>query len=64
MSRTKEAFQDVFDLWDKLVEYNYFTPEELELITNLNGTSTKTLNDAIFARYGYRSWEQMNEEDN
>ena len=63
MSKMKQAFQDVFDLWDKLVEYNYFTPEELELITNLNGTSMKTLNDAICVRYGYRSWEQMEGED-
>ena len=63
MSRTKSAFQDVFDLWDKLVEHNYFTPEELQLITTLNGTSMETLNDAIFARYGYRSWKQMTKED-
>lgn len=63
MSRIKEAFADVFELWDKLVEHDYFTPEELELITNINGTSTKTLNEALFARYGYRSWEQMHKED-
>jgi len=63
MSRIKEAFQDVFELWDNLVKLEYFTADELQLITQVNGLSMKTLNDAIFARYGYRDWEQMKEED-
>jgi len=33
------------------------------LITNINGYSIDTLNDCIYARYGYRSYEQMHEED-
>ena len=63
MSRIKEAFADVFELWDKLVEYNYFTPDELQLLTKVNGLSMKTLNDAISVRYGYKDWEQMKGED-
>ena len=63
MSRIKEAFQDVFELWDNLVEHKYFTPDELQLLVKVNGLSMKTLNDAIFARYGYRDSEQMKEED-
>jgi hypothetical protein len=59
----KEAFQDVFELWDTLVAHEYFTPDELQLLVKVNGLSVKTLNEAIFARYGYRDWEQMKEED-
>ena len=59
----KEAFQDVFELWDNLVEHKYFTPDELQLLVKVNGLSVKTRNDAIFARYGYRDWEQMKEEN-
>ena len=62
MSRIKEAFQDVFELWDNLVEHKYFTPDELQLLVKVNGLSMKTLNDAIFARYGYRDWKQMKED--
>jgi len=51
------------ELWDKLVEYNYFTPDELQLLTKVNGLSMKTLNDAISVRYGYKDWEQMKGED-
>ncbi len=50
------------------VVYNYyeeaelFTAEELRLVTNINGYNLKTLNDMLFARYGYRDLEQMMEE--
>ena len=55
-------FKDVNELWDELLECDLFTEEELRLLTNINGYSLETLNDAIFARYGYRDLEQMMEE--
>ena len=55
----KKDFKDVNELWDELLECDLFTYEELQLITNINGYSVETLNDAIFARYGYRDLEQM-----
>lgn len=55
----KKDFQDVNVLWDKLLERDLFTKSELQLLTNINGYSVETLNDAIFARYGYRDLEQM-----
>ena len=58
----KRDFKDVNELWDQLLEYELFTYEELQLLTNINGYSVETLNDAIFARYGYRDLEQMMEE--
>jgi len=58
----KKDFNDVNVLWDELLERDLFTYEELQLLTNINGYSVETLNDAIFARYGYRDLEQMMEE--
>ena len=52
---------NVNELWDQLLDLELFTYEELQLITNINGYSLETLNDAIFARYGYRDLEQMME---
>ena len=50
---------EVNELYDVLVDEGYFTDEELRLLTNINGNSIETLNDAIFSRYGYRDYEQM-----
>ena len=47
------------ELFEALVEEEYFTMEELHLVTMLNGDTVETLNACIFARYGYRDWEQM-----
>lgn len=51
--------EKVNELYDLLVDEGYFTVEELQLLTNINGYSIETLNDAIYARYGYRDFEQM-----
>lgn len=49
----------VEELYDTLVDSGLFTEPELELLTNINGFSYETLNDAIYARYEYRDYEQM-----
>lgn len=49
------------ELFDELIERELFTHDELKLLTNINGLSIETLNDAIFSRYGYRDYEQMME---
>jgi hypothetical protein len=48
-------------LWDNLLDGGYFTDMELQLVTNINGYSVETLNDCIYARYGYRNWKQLKE---
>ena len=63
MSNMKHYHTEVIYLWDSLVDADYFTDAELELITNINGYSVETLNDCIYARYGYRSLEQMEESE-
>ena len=50
-------------LYDDLIIRGMFTEEELELVTNINGNTVDTLNDCIYCRYGYRSLEQMDGED-
>jgi hypothetical protein len=51
------------ELYEILLDNELFTNEELRLLTNINGLSIETLNDAIYARYGYRDFEQMMESD-
>ena len=50
---------NVNELWAELVERDLFTDKELQLLTNINGFSIETLNDAIYARYGYRDSKQL-----
>jgi len=54
---------DVNELYGTLIDEEYFTEAELHLITDINGYNLETLNDCIYARYGYRSYEQMKGED-
>lgn len=49
------------ELWDNLVQYEIATKEELQLVTSINGYSVETLNDVLYVRTAYRSWEQMAE---
>lgn len=45
-------------LWDFIVDNNIATEDEISLVTDINGWSEETMNDIIFARTGYRSYEQ------
>lgn len=53
---------NVNELWDNLINGEYFTEEELQLVTDINGYSVGSLNDAIYTRYGLRNWDQLQEE--
>ena len=55
-------YDDVNVLWDALIDDELFTWDELRLLTCINGFNVETLNDAIYARYGFRDYEQMMEE--
>ena len=50
-------------IWDYLVETETATEKELQLVTNINGYNEDTLNSVIYARTGYRSLEQLQEEE-
>ena len=44
-------------LWDNLITYEIATENELQLITDINGYTLETLEDVLYARTGYRSWD-------
>ena len=46
------------EMWNMLVEYGVATEEELQLVTNINGYNEETLCDVLYARTGYRDFEQ------
>jgi hypothetical protein len=48
-------------VWDRIVEMDIATQEELELVTSINGYNIDTLNDVIYVRTGYRNIEQLEE---
>lgn len=51
------------ELWIEIVERQIATDSELKLITCINGYSIETLNDVIYAVTGYRSLDQMDDEE-
>lgn len=53
---------DVDYLYDLLIDLGMFTKDELNLLTYINGFNMETLEDALYARYGYRSADQLLEE--
>lgn len=46
-----------------LIENGIATEEEITLVTKINGYSQETLNDILYARTGYRSFEQIQQEE-
>ena len=51
------------ELFEYLIDKELFTYDELVLLTNINGYNIQTLNDAIFARYGYRDLLALKESE-
>ena len=54
---------DLETLWDNLVNYEIATEEELKLITDINGYNLEALEDVLYCRTGYRSWDQYSESE-
>jgi hypothetical protein len=59
----KKLYSDPVLVYEHLIDQELFTQEELDLATNLNGFNMETLNDCLYVRFGYRSLEQMLDED-
>lgn len=57
--RKESGMKTADEVYNKLIETGCFTEDELQLVTAINGFSILTLNDCIYARYGYHSLEQM-----
>lgn len=50
-------------IWDTMVDLGIATSEELGLATALCGTTEETLNRVLYIKAGYRTIEQMMEEE-
>lgn len=46
-----------------LIENGIATKEEITLVCNINGHAQEALEDILYARTGYRSFEQIQEEE-
>ena len=55
--------REFFETWDELVYLGVATNEELGLATALCGRSVQTLNNVLYIRWGYRSLEQLADEE-
>ena len=51
------------EIWETLENWEIATQEEIELAVALCGTSEQTLNQILYIRTGYRTIEQMFEEE-
>ena len=49
-------------MWDYLTELGIATEEELQLVTCINGYNEETMLDILYARTGYRNFEQLETE--
>ena len=52
----------VDELWNQFIDFGIATDDELSLVTALNGYSIDTLNDILYVRTGFESWEDYMEE--
>ena len=51
------------ELYNWILERGIVSEETLNIVTSINGYSTETMNDVIYAATGYRSREQYEGEE-
>lgn len=54
---------NTLDMYDYLVCNEIATDEEIKLVTQINGDNIDTYENILYARTGYRNFEQLEEED-
>ena len=47
--------------WDYLIESQIATESELALVSSINGYKLETMESVLYARSGYRSFDQLEE---
>ena len=52
----------VDEMWDRLVDEGIATEEECQLVTDILGYTREAMLDILYARTGYRNFEQMEDE--
>ena len=51
------------EMWDYLIEAVGVSEETLQIVTAINGYSAETLRDVLYAKTGYRDFDQLDDED-
>lgn len=46
------------EMWDKLIEMGV-SEETLQIVTDINGYNQQTMEDILYAKFGYRSFDQF-----
>lgn len=46
------------DMWYMLIELGV-SEETLQVVTDINGYSEETMEDILYAKFGYRSFDQL-----
>lgn len=59
----KSKHMTISQIWDSLLDGQFFTLEELNLVTDINGLSVKTLDDMCKVRYGVDHEELLGDEE-
>lgn len=49
-------------MWDWLIDTGAASEDTLKVVTSINGYNTETLENVLYATTGYRSFEQIDEE--
>ena len=48
----------IIEMWNKLLEHGV-CEQTLQIVTDINGYSTETMEDVLYAHTGYRSFDQL-----
>ena len=51
------------EMHDYIIEHGTATAEEIALVTSINGTNIEAYENILYARTGYRSFDQLEEFD-
>lgn len=50
------------EIWEELIARCIATEDEIRLVTDINGYTEEALMDILYARTGYRNFDQMENE--
>lgn len=53
----------VDEMWDYLLNGGFVSEETLRVVTNINGYSEQTMEDILYSETGYRSFDQLEEDE-
>jgi hypothetical protein len=56
------SHNEIEKAWDKLLELGV-SEQTLQIVTSINGYNLETLDDVLYAHAGYRSFDQLDEEE-